>query len=394
MSTTFGNADSFSGTKLRITSFDDSGLRHQAEPSADMHDRYYTGSPAVPTLRVGTFGFSMYLGSGSSDTTANPIATLLSKIMGGLDSPSAKTDAADSSGTHTGTRIYATGIESNVEAGNAVLIGTRGDGRGNGEVRRITATGTNYIDLAMATSGTVQDGDALVLSHTVYLDEDSTQEYLDFLSIGHATSVQRQMIGCQATFEFSGLGIGEKPMVSFTVTPADWEHASANLATLSSTAGSGNNPPVDKGLGGLFLQDHGTTTRTVYTGGDVAIPNFMSYSPDTSHNGVNGIGAWSKMPSQPRVSLSLHIDQDMPGLYNDFANESTSTGAQAKQLLLQYGHTAQRCVAFDFPKCYLAEDPERTPLNNKDAVRLTLEGIEAATSGNDIARSPICIHFF
>lgn len=403
--TTFGNASAFSGTKLPILSYDASGLEYGFEPDPGMQTRRYARQQPVPGQREGSFTFSTPADAGASDNTANIIATFLSKIMGGIQTAndSDRSITLDDSGTggpsHSTSRIYAASGTFNSEVvGSGIMLGTRGDGKGNGEVRRISAVGTegssDYADVDMLWSGTPADTDVAVIATTVYLDPDATQEYIDFLAMGHPSNVQRQMISCQGVFELQSLAPGEKPRFMFTMTPADWEWSTSNLGTLSSTVPS-KVYPGERGLGGLFLQDNGSTGRTVFKGGDVALPSFMEYVPDDSHNGVNGKGGWTKMPTSPIISLTLQMDEDMPGLYNDFANEAVGgSSAQAKQLMVQYGHTKQQCFAIDIPKCYLLGDPKETDLNGLAAVRITLQADEAATSGTDLARSPIRFHFF
>ena len=395
-STTFTDASSGTwapGTavKLRTTAFDDSGLEFSAEPDAELQQDIYGRPAPIPTIRRGRFSFGTYLGSAESDATANPVATLLSKIMGGIDLPTARTDTAETDSTTTMIKCTAHGLA----VGNAVLVGTRGDSAGNGEVRRVlTVDNADAFTVNMALSGAPANGAALVFSTTVYCNESATVTPLDFLAIGGDTEEQRQMIGCLGPFSIDQGNPGEVPQINCDFAAADWQWVPSGErdALTPTTASVGNNPPVDRGLGGFFLQDFGVTTRAVLKGGNLSIPAFMNFGEQPDANGVNGIGGYEYLPPESgvQVSFDLLYDQDMPGLYNDFAN---ATGAQKKQLLLQFGHTAQRCVAIDLPACYLVGDPKTSELNGLSAIAVTVAA-QVGTAGNKMSDTPIAIHFF
>lgn len=383
-------------TKLRTTAYDDSGLEYSSEKDATLETRLFANRAPVPTLRKGSFSFSTYLGAAEADTSANPVATLLSKIMGGIASPTARTYTADDgAGSHTTTSVLddSSGMETEVE-GSAILVGTRGDGRGNAEVRRISDNATtDQLDVDMAWAGAPQDGDAIVVATTVYPDPDAAQQYLDFLAIGHATADQRQMLACMATeVSLEGAAPGELPQLNYTIGVSDWQWvASGDRDQLEPTsAPQGNNPPVDRGLAGLYLGDAGSTTRNVFCGANVSIPRIgPSYVEVPCLNGLNGQKGYAKVPGDGwECSFDLLFDEDMTGLYDDFS------AGTAKQLMIQFGHAAQGCVALDFPYCYLTMDPKPSELNGLSAVTITVRGQNTTNTSNDLTLAPFKIHFF
>jgi hypothetical protein len=373
--------------KLRPMDYDASGLVQGSEADTTHQQRFYSRPANIATTRNGSFSFSTYLGAAESDESENPVATLLSKIMGGIASPGAggRSQTLDSSGTHTTTRIFAAGIDSDAAVGQAVLV--------NGEARSITATGSDYVDLNMALSAAPSDGDTATISTTVYLDEDATQEYLDFLAIGHATADQRQMLACQCTgLELQGLGVGELPKLGYSMGVNDWQWVpSGERDALESTSASqGNDPPVNRGLGGLFFGDHGSTTRAAVKGAISGIGNLIAYQDVPDHTGANGIGGWQKMPIGDGItaSFSMLFDEDMDGLYTDF---NTPT---AKQFIFQLGSTAQKCCAIELQRCYLLATPTETDVSGLQGVEVSVSADEGTTTTNDLTRAALRFHWF
>lgn len=381
-------------TKMRIQSLDDGGLVREVVKDATTQQRHYSSPAVITTTRKGSFSLSMFLGAAESDLTANPMATLLSKILGGIALPLvSRTDACDSSGVHTSTRVFASGIESSCVVGQGIKVGTRGDAKGNAEVRRVTALGTDYVDLNMALSAAPADGDAITFATTVYLDPDTVQ-YFDWLLLGHATADQRQAIGCQATgLALTGTGIGELPSVNATFSVADWQWVpSGDRDQLEPTAAAqGNDPPVDRGLMGLFLGDFGVTTRTAFRGGPIDIPNLgASFTAIQGYNGRNGIDGWARVPFADGLTatLSLHYDEDMPGIYDDLTNGT------AKQLIFQMGHADQKCAAVDYGRCFVSSDPVPDEIDGLSGIKFGVTATEDTLATNDLTLSACRIHFF
>lgn len=384
--------------KLMITNLDLSGLVHEGLENPEIESSMMAKGAFIPGLRVGSIKVSTYLGAANSDISANPVATLLSKIMGGIANPSsARTDLADVSGTHTTTRVYASGVESNVVAGQAVKIGTRGDGRGDGRVYPITATGTDYIDLGMACPSAPNDGDALTFSTTVYFDDTTTQQYIDTLSIGHASNDQIQTLGGMGGFSISGLKAGEIPQIEFDLMVADWREVSVggNADQLEPTSATqGNRPPVERGLGAFLIADNGSTTVEAVAIDDLTITPNITYEAIPDPNGVNGIGGFAKVPGMVQASFTTVVGEQstetIAGLYNDFDSSSPT----AKQIMAQFGVSDQRCAAIEIPKYYLDKAPTRADLGQLQGVAIEGHGDVDTTITTALGKSPIRIHYF
>lgn len=376
------------GYKVNATSFDASGLIHNGVESAVLQDRLFGASEAnVPALRDGNLKFSMYLGKGSSSVSQNFECSLLGAVLGATQNPSTKSTEVDSATTTVLTR---TGIDGYCSVGQCVLVGTKGDARGNGEVKLITATATDQITVYPACSGAPTDGDALVFSHTAYLDQDATQQYLDFLALGFNVEDQIQAIGSVANVSFEGLAPGEIPTANFECTVADWQFVPTAYRDQieAGSAGSGNNAPATKGLGSFQFGDSGSTTRNVFKAGSFAVGLNLTHEKLPDANGINGCGGFVKTGCVPTLEFDLIIDQDFPGIFQDFENGTE------KRAILQFGATANNCVAFTFPALYLSQSPVYSSLNNLQTLKVSCRAAEKASYTADLDASVLAIHWF
>lgn len=377
--------------KLRIVGFDDSGLVREGLPNETMQTRIY-GKPApIPGLRKGSLKVSTYLGGAESDTTACPEATLVSKFMGGIINPSNTRAAVVEAGTMSARNVVLGSANTYVSVGMAALVGVKGDSRGNGEVKIVSSVDAGGITFATVCSGTPAAGDALVFGTTCYLDPTATQEYIDTLSIGHATADQRQTIGGSGTFGISGTGIGELPKLDVELMVADHRYVPANerSALDQVNTGSGNTPPFERGIGMLQIYDDDTTTtRQVFKGGEISFTPGLAVEAHPDLSGVNGVGGWQKMPGAATMEATLLFDEDMPGLVTNFENETS------KAVVLQYGHTATKCVAIDMQKCHLTDLPVPKAINNLSGVAVKLEAGDDYSATGELASSAFRIHWF
>ena len=384
--------------KLAVTAFDASGLEYQSQPSPILQQHILAAPANVPTIKAGSVKFSTYLGGGSANTTANAEATLMSLILGGLASPvGSKTATLDNAGTHTAIKLYSTGFGAKVVAGQAVLVGTRGDGRGNGEVRRITGEGTDYIDISPALPAAPADNDVCVISHTAYVDVTTTQQYIDLLAIGFESTDVLNMLGCMGSFGFSGLNVGggEIPLIDYDLRVAHWREESSGGTVDALTPGTamvGSSPPVTLGQGAFILSDAGSTTLKKYKIADLGIAPGITYEAVPDLNGINGIGAYGKVQGRATANFSVLIDGSdadiLPGLYDDF---SASTG---KQLIAQFGHVAGKCCAIDMEAFYFDGSPKRAAVGALAALAVTGHADIGASSSTTLTLSPFRAHWF
>lgn len=399
--TTFdaGNSATWnSGTKLRC--FDVKvDLDYKAEPDKSVQTRRDGHPPKIPTVKSAALEYSMYLEGGSANLTAPTVATLLSYVLGGLYTPAAISANPDASPASAIDFLSVTGHGKT--AGEGVLVGVRGDGRGGGSFATIKTIDTaDKYSLWMALPGAPTSADTLKYSHAVYYDG-STENYVNHYLIGHfagssATDDPDQInfMGGSATVTFSGFKPGELPVVTFKWVFGDWRNEPyATKASLQlTTDGSGENP-AGGAIGALCIGDANDYSRYMIQGGEISIDPMIVLEPVTDYNGTNGIGGWISVPSEtgPTCSITRYWG-DMPGLYNDF------TASTAKQFLWQCGHETQKTVAFFMQKAYLDAIPERVEFTKLMALKITMHSesggnTDESTAALKLRDSPLIVYF-
>jgi hypothetical protein len=255
----------------------------------------------------------------------------------------------------------------------------------------------DIIEVTMAYSVAPTEGspDAIVAATTCYFDDSTTQEYIDGLVIGKSAEDQLQWLNGQGGFAFADIGPDQAPRLEFELNVMDWQEVGSSERDQlePGSAVQGNNPPTVRGMGGFFLGDFGSTTRTVYKVQDVSINPGVAYEPLPGYNGINGIEGFQKVIDRPTIEFTALLEggaDPLPGFYDDF-NAGT-----AKQMLIQFGTSQQNTVAVSMYKCYFDAAPVRVEAGALQGVRCVLHG-ESVYDSNDtdkLAQSPICIHWF
>jgi len=394
LSTTFTAANNSAwaadtADKLRISGYE-SDLKHILVADPTQRQRITQKGKPFSTKKEGTFGYSFFLAGRTDATTIDENASIVGEILGGVEN-AVTDDAVDTSGTSTTTKLYATGIGAAATVGRAVLIGVKGDGRGDGEVRRVSAAGTDYIDLDMALKDVPIENDVIRFATTLYVDPTLSTDYThDFLAIGHAANDQQQMIGCQASqLALTGGVVGELPSIKASFIASDWQNVPVSeLDQLEADQAMLGNDPVSSNFRRVMFGDKSSTTRNMFCTGDVTIENLGAFfSQYPCQNGNNGIGGWTRIEQDIVASFAMLYDEDA-GIADDLDNNTE------KQLMIQYGHAAQACVAIDIQRCALNADPSFVDLEGSSARQISLLALEGDLASTDLGRSPIKIHIF
>lgn len=378
-------------TKYRVVDYDDSGCVREGIEDASLETRMYTKRANIPGLATGTLKFSVYTGGATTDTTACAGAVLANVILSGIQAPTNARTGAVGAGTSTVVNVLMTSANTYAVPGMAVLVGTKGDGKGNGEVKPIIATDDTWLLLGVACNAAPEAADPLVFSTTVYPDEDATQMYLSTLALGHATADQKQTISCFGKMGISGLGSTEPPRLDFELTATDHQTCAANArATIShSNVASGTDPAFNKGIGSCQLGDYASNARSIVKSGEFSVDPGMAYEAIPSLGGMNGIGGAQKIPSVPMAEFTLLWDEDMPGLRDDFE------ASTAKRCIMQFGHTAAKTFAVELTKAYLDVEPTSQAIGALAGVRIKMHGSEDYNQGaTDLNRAGLKLHWF
>jgi hypothetical protein len=263
------------------------------------------------------------------------------------------------------------------------------------------------MTLSMALPGAPLGGgsDDLVFSSTLYMDYTSSQKYVDLLAIGQSAEDQVQAIGGIGGFSLNNLEPGQGPRVSFDLQFADWQEVpSADRDQLEpGTAPTGKNPAVDRGLGGFWIADAGSAQAlAAFKISDLSITPGVTFEQVPDRNGVNGIGGWQRVVSDPEMSFKIMLEggaDPLPGFLNDFADTTTTPGDSgvAKQVLVQFGATQGKTVLAEMPRAKFRGVPVRDPAGNIMAVSCTVVGTtpdHADTTALKLLNSPLKLHLF
>jgi hypothetical protein len=390
-STSYADPDTFaaSATKIRAMAKPDvSELKRLAEPDTTLQSEAHIIPAPIPTIIEGSAKIEFPLPTAESDTATDDVIALLGACLGGVQAPTSRTYAA--LGTHSASTIEASGIDDE-KVGAAVLVGVRGDGRGNGEVRRITANGTaDQISVDPPMKAAPIDTDAIVVSTTVYVDADAAQKYVDALIIDSASLSQHQLLAAVFTsLEVQGMAVGEIPRVLATLTPQAWRAPTADLASLSTDSPEGNLPAGQPG--GMFFSDRTSATRTAYAGGLGSVSNMAANRPLEGPNNALGVSKVQDFTRDPMVEFDVDVTiagNVLASLKADFAAKT------AKQLIHQWGHTAQSCTALDIQLAYQREEPSDAEWGGHTAAAVMLRASAVAGSGTALSKSPVRWHFF
>ena len=377
---------------------DTSGLEDPRVPNVSVRQRLRGRAGGHRTVQRGSFQLSLWLNCTSSTVG---VVKLLNKVYGALVTPGTVTDALDSSGTHTVQRLYASGIESIAAIGTAIKVGVKGDTRGDGQVRIVTATGTDYVDLSQDLPAAPADADVITYSHTIYPVESAATETLEFLILGEDENDQFNCIGCGVTaVEIASLNVGdgELPIITFTIEPGRFRNEpDGSKATLNTTtAATGADPISDEGIALFTLADHGASflgeTYTQFCGGKIDVKPNLVHARIPCPTGVNGVGGWRRVAGEAMFSFDALFgegtEDPMETLTADF------TANTAKQMLYQVGASDDNCVAIDLQRTYLDKRPTSVDADPFKAVHLEGHADEGATTTNDLTRADHRLHFF
>ena len=395
--TGFTGAGSWSGTKFRAFAVE-AAVEYDAVPDPYMQTRFFGAPSPLQTIKKGSLKFRMHLPGGSGSTSPGHVAILMGACTGGIQSPTLVSDICEASCTTTALKLTSHGQV----AGQAVMVGTRGDGYAEGKAGVIqTIVGVNEYALSMALPGIPATGIAVRNGHTIYGSQDPPVErYIDFLGIGAYAGTGAtddpdilNMIGCSGTFTLGGLAPNETPFVEFTFLVGDWRHESyaTTKALAHTTAVNGDAPAGNQYIGALCLQDTGTTTRNAISGTIDGVAFNNALVEIKSLNGANGHAGW--LPSHtagPTIGITTYWG-DMPGLYNDFLN------GVPKQILCQWGHQATQTIVVDAQRAFVVKLPARAEIEKNRALKLEFvcdsgQATALSTAALKLQDAPLRLH--
>lgn len=375
--------------KVEISSYDDSGLTRDGLPGDTLKTRLYEEEAPTPGLAKGTVKFSTRALGAYANVDPHMAAIIMNAVLGGIASPVTNRNVACAAGSST-TIINIATCNSFMVAGQALLVGRKGDTRGNGEVKPIRSCNAGAAILGIPCLGAPAENDPVVISTTCYPNEDAPQSYIDTLAIGKATADQRQTIGGMGPLTFSGLGTSERPAMTVDLAVADHQTVAVGdrAALQPSVPPKHTAPAFTKGIGMLQVGDYNVATRALMKYADISHEPGIAYAPVPGPGGVNGIEGHQKVKGQPKLTATFLYDEDMPGLEADFDAETTKT------VIAQFGSEMGRCFAIELFKAFQPSRPVPAAAGPLAGVKTTFVGTDDYNSTSNVRSAAVKYHMF
>lgn len=317
-------------------------------------------------------------GHGTATTgslTATDLYTVLLNFFGGGSTDSQGT-TVDTSPTSASQFALVGGL---VESYNLIRVGALGDGRGEGQFAAVNNAST--ITLLTALGATPNAGDVVYANQMIYPKESpsgaaaitSTRWLLQ------TANGQWKARGCfPMSASFSGLNVGEMPMVELTYGVSRWEEANE---TFPDTTATDAKDAAIVAAGSCFVQDVGTATRQTFSLRQWSLNVDMQTQP---LYGCGGVDSYQTIVGARRtrcaVSLSLTIDAEASGTnsFNDIY-----TGSANQHVLISSSVANGKAVGWYFQNCRPTSYVTQEALDGLNRRTLNLECLTGTTTTSD-----------
>lgn len=317
-----------------------------------------------------TFPFYGASSAVTSTASANELYTLLKDGLGnGL-----LVDGSVAGSTPTTTDLNTT---STAEA--VVLVGAKGDGKGDGQPFVYSDTGgTGYVALPAAPA----QSDVVYGSLMTYPKENpaTTKRFL----VGWTESgAQYSIMGCQLSAIAISLPIGEKPTIALTYQAAYWDQCTE---TIPHSVAMPNHNWAPVAGGSMNFQTVSTTTRNAISPRSVDLTIDLGLAAKI---GPGGVGTYQHIVGWERTKAVAALDFEVPWstTYQTlFDTDGSST--THKHILFSSSATAGRCVGFYLRRAFPAGSrPTFTDADGIRYQRVTYHAREGSSNTSDLTYS-------
>lgn len=318
--------------------------------------------------------------------TATQQARLLGHVLGGRDT----TLAAGTTITGGTASIPTLTAASGFPAGGMVRVGTLSDGDGDGQFYAFSTHGSSNLNLLGDLNG------APVAAQVVYSPEmvypaDSGCTMTGMRHRFMTADLQFAVHGVFPTgISFSGLEPGGHPQYTINWT-GSW--AQPISATFPGTEADAFNWQTPSAGGSLFLQNHGTTTRTSATYGvrGFTLNYTLGMMPVMGGNGVN---QYQTITGATRGKDTIQVSVVLDGQGVDTTPQWwDSWAANTNQHMLYTLHSADgTAVGFYFRLLHWAgARPSQSSTNDRNTIPLTFQANNGTTTTNDLTLSSMLL---
>lgn len=324
---------------------------------------------------------------GTGSLTERWPVTLLGYALGGKRTAGA---GSTISGTASGVQSVSLASAAGFSAGDVCAIGTKGDGRGDGQVLAIatvSATDGTLSLLTDAPAAPTTAGDTVSRLALVFWDETATLKTVRFRAEHAGTGEQFLAHGCQ----LSGIKItwpmdGGLPKARWTYQCAYWNRQAFTFPPSSTMESAFATPPA---AGSLYLQDSGTTTRVTKTPASVELDFDLGLEPTIGPGGVatfQNITGWVRTRFSPRIALQIPFETARETAW-DVANQSYTY----EHMLWCSNATGGRRTGFYAPRLFYEGTRPSVPVavNEQTYINVMFRATEGATTTTELTRSAL-----
>jgi hypothetical protein len=381
-------------TRIPVESADLSGLTHVRAPYQGGKSRMNAGEPDHVMTRGGSFSITTNLighhGTAAGALTPTWLYDLLSLGLGGGDVASVGTTINN---TSTVTSLAVASV-SGKALGQGLRVGTKGDGRGDGQFTIVNSP-AGPITTLTALPGIPTNGDVVYASQAVFHSESAcltglTSRRFAVSWVGSTGVEQIYIRGCQ----LSGLSItcpfNDVPKVTMTFVCAYWDYGAS--LTIPSALTLQNNYSQPVAAGSLFLQDYGTTTRAVYTPSEVELTYDIGTEP------IVGPGAVFPLQSavgfvRTRMKPTLRMRLPVASTWPTWWDSVESASSHFKHVLFTGSAVDGRALGIYMPRVKPCGQRPAIPVesNGQTYVDVFGMGVDDETRSTEIARSAVRI---
>ena len=323
------------------------------------------------TLRMPWYGHN----SGATGAlTETVLQSLLGDGLGGNDT----TGTGVTSGSGAGTEGVGD-FDAASTAGLIYLVGTKGDGGGDGQAVVVSnTTGDALTNMPAAPSS-----DQVYATQVAYPTETNPSVTKRFLLGFTTTNAQYHALGCQLESVSISTPIGGKPEVTLVYRGAYWDRGAETIPH-GVTMPASNWAPVAGGS--VFINSVGTATRATVTPSAIEFSVDMGLSPNVGPGGTGiyqYIVGWERTMAKPRLTMTIPWVTTYETIFDTDGSNTTH-----QHILITCNPTAGRSVGLYLPRAYVAgARPTFTDNSGLLYQTITWEGREGTTTTNDLTRS-------
>lgn len=332
----------------------------------------------------------------SGTPTIDPIEVIYGYVFGNVE-----LSAAQSTTLTGGTASVPTTTASGTfDAGGLCVVGTLGDGRGNGQMYPIATHITTNLTLLAALDGAPTNGDVLFPAVEIYPSEIPTNAGLTgSVHPTPAPGLRFRLLTANLRYEchgcypiavaFSGLATKGRPQCEITWAVSWWAYSTA---TFPSVVTSNAYNPAAVAAGSFFLNDFGTVTRVKRSIRDFKLDYTLGMVPLEGPGGVNQFQACVGCRRIPdKIKLSWSEDADAATTTPVLPGFGTAT--TFKHIMYTLSTTAGSRVGFYFPRVAITNVAIQRMDNNINRLMVEAEAQVSTTTTNDLTLSAMRMGF-